>query len=607
MGQINLLAEEVINKIAAGEVIERPASVLKELVENSIDAESGAIEIEVINGGKRLIKVSDDGLGMDKADAQKCILRHATSKIITENNLTGLTTMGFRGEALAAIASVAKVQIVTAPRGSLEAVVLDVHGSVIKSEGITSSTGTSISVWDIFYNIPVRKKFLKATSTESYHIMDTVTHLSLANPNISFTVYVDKKEVMKLASANDVGERISQVFGYDFFKKLSLINEKRRGIEIHGFTSTEKYFKKTKSNQYLFLNKRVIKDSSLRHAIYQGYSSALTKDNHPQFFVYVTLDPSEVDFNVHPTKREVRFENKEVVYKALKAAVERAQRDSHITGEEFSVQFVQEESTVHRAGDETIENTDSAYENKMQPTRTTAYSPKSSYVDKAKPRYHLPKSKSHKTLSSYSPEDGLKTTNQSLPFNPVEKRRYIYVSDVFVVYGESGKLYLMDHHACHERVVYERLKGSEGKINQVSLLFPIQVNLSPREGEFITGNIEEFQTMGIDIDNFGGHTFIIRSLPKELDGVDMASLLSDICALMIDKTNKNAIEDIKDELSKRIACHNSVRGKHVLKDEEIDKLLWDLKQTKDPDHCPHGRPTIVTFSEGDLRKMFKRT
>ncbi len=596
MSNIKLLSDDVINKIAAGEVVERPASVIKELVENSLDAQCSHVDIEIISGGKRLIKVSDDGVGMDSADAVKCVERYATSKIGSERDLTNLATMGFRGEALAAISAISVMKILTAKRGTTEGTFVEVHGGTIKDVKLKAASGTTVEVRDIFFNTPVRLKFLKANATENYNIMDTVMQLALANPQIGFRVYIDKKETINIPKANNIAERIMQLFDYDYFKRLLAIKKAENDIIIEGFVSCAENYKRIRSGQYLFINKRPIRDSVIRRAIYDGYGSLLAKDTHPQFFIYLTIDPFLVDFNVHPAKKEARFIEKERLYRIIKSAI---------------MGIVQKPVEVTLPP---VKYTETSVETSTNTCIEEAIPQNHGFVESCTAIFLNEKEELPQISQPSSPQPSPQPTSPLPKPSPVQailpvilKRRYVYIGDVFVAYAENSKLKIIDHHACHERVLYEQLRDNQiAAFNQVRLLFPIHVTLNSKEYAFIASNIDKFHSMGIEIEEFGKNTFIIRALPKELDGVDMTNLLSDVAAFMVEPTNKNVLEDVKDMLSKTIACHKSVRGKHILKDEEIDKLLLDLSKTLDPGHCPHGRPTIVNFTQEDLKRMFKR-
>lgn len=548
MPRIKVLPVDLRNKIAAGEVVERPASVVKELIENAIDAKSTDIRIEVLYGGKRMIKVSDNGTGMDKEDALLCFERHATSKIADEADLFNIRTMGFRGEALPSIASVSKVKLITGLKGSDSGVSIEIQGGEKKEIKDSPFSGTSVEVRDLFFNTPARRKFLKANSTELFHIIDTVTKEALSHYEIGFTLITDNQETMLVPKASGFRERIMQIYGDEFLTGLIEVNK------INAFVSIAGNFRNSKTHQFIFINRRPVKDLSVSHAAYNAYEGMLPKDKHPVFFLFLDIDPEKVDFNVHPTKREVRFEDKEGIYRFVNVSI----RDA-VKGErtEYTKTFTEApgrpqpdsfhyESSIAQAASEISENLEFLY----------------------KP---------------------------SLPF--------IYLGDTFIAVSGKGGLTLIDHHAAHERILYENFFK---KINLDShqLLFPQQVKLSHKEYRVILENNNLLYEFGIGIDDFGHDTLIIRSLPDALDRADLRGILSDIASAIIDGIHPN--KSLKEALAARIACHSSIRGKEILNQEELSRLLSDLEKTEHPDQCPHGRPTRLFFSLDDLGKMFKR-
>ncbi|MDH5203208.1 MAG: DNA mismatch repair endonuclease MutL, partial [Nitrospirota bacterium] len=338
MAQIKIIPHDLRNKIAAGEVIERPASVVKELIENSIDAGSTDIKIEVLYGGKRLIKVSDNGTGMDSEDALLCFERYATSKLFSEEDLFNIRTMGFRGEALSSIASVSKVKLVTAPKDISQGVSIEIHGGEVKAVKDSPSFGTTVEVKDLFFNTPARKKFLKKNTTELLHIIDRVTEEALAHYSIGFTFISDNYETMNIPFASGIRERIMQIYGDEFLDGLIEVNAETENLTIQSFVSKGANFRNSKSHQFLFINRRPIRDPSIAHAVYRAYEGMLPHDRHPVFFLFLSIEPGKVDFNVHPTKREVRFEDKEYIYRFVHNAIRDIMRKDRI---EYAVQFTE--------------------------------------------------------------------------------------------------------------------------------------------------------------------------------------------------------------------------------------------------------------------------
>jgi len=319
MPSIKILPELLINKIAAGEVIERPASVVKELVENALDAGSTDVRIEVLRGGKRMIRVSDDGSGMDREDALLCFERHATSKVRHEQDLSRITSMGFRGEALSSIAAVAKVRLSTVPKGETQGVSLEIEGGGMRSERVISGMGTVMEVRDLFFNTPVRKKFMKTDNTELYHVIDTVNRAALVHQDVRFFLMADGRTVIDVYGVREVRERLRQLYGPDFLQGLIEVDylDENSGVRVEGYMSRRGNTRKTRAHQSLYVNRRPVTDKALRHAIYKACETYLPKDEHPVFILNIGIDPEWIDVNVHPAKREIRFLDREYIYNGL--------------------------------------------------------------------------------------------------------------------------------------------------------------------------------------------------------------------------------------------------------------------------------------------------
>ena len=599
MPQIKILPSDLRNKIAAGEVIERPASVAKELIENSIDAGSTDIRIDILYGGKRLIRVSDNGDGMDKEDALLCFQRHATSKLSSEEDLFNINTMGFRGEALSSIASVSKVKLITGLKNSLPqpplskggtrgevGISVEIHAGEEKEIKESPSIGTSVEVRDIFFNTPARKKFLKSNSTELFHIIDVVTKEALSHWWIGFRFTSDNQETINIPVSSGLRERIMQVYGEEFLDNLTEVNnpplppfskggmggfiEKwgegefnksgQGGImKMTAFVSKGDNFRNSRSHQFIFINKRPVKDTSISHAAYNAYEGILPRDKHPIFFLFLYIDPRKVDFNVHPTKREVRFEDKESIYRFVNTSIGKAVREDR---NEYVRQFTE------------MPVTDS-------PTQSVNYG--MSPFPQAVPHWS--------------------GVSENLELAYTTSPPFIYLGDTFIAVSGKGGLTLIDHHAAHERVLYEKfLKGINLNSNQ--LLFPRQIRLSTKEYRIVLENVLLLRDFGIEVDDFGHDTVIVRSLPDALKEADIRGILSDAASCIIEGVAPD--KSIKETLAARIACHNSIRGKEILNQEELSKLITDLELTEHPDQCPHGRPTRIFLSLNDLKKMFKR-
>ncbi len=579
MPQIKILPLELRNKIAAGEVIERPASVVKELLENSIDAGSTEITIEVLRAGRGLIKVTDNGAGMDREDALLCLERHATSKLKNEDDLFSIRTMGFRGEALPSIASVSRMTLLTGlrnlpphpPRGTTEGVgvSIEIHGGEVKEVRDSPSRGTSVEVRDLFFNTPARKKFLKSENTELFHIIDSVTREALSHWEISFRLVTEKQETMTLPKASGQRERILQIYGPEFIEELIEVDAGRHGMRMDAFVTKGTSFRNNKAHQFIFLNRRPVKDQTISHAVYDVYDGILPHDKHPVFFLFLDIDPGKIDVNVHPTKREVRFENRQEIHRFVSGGIRevvRAERARSIAP--FA------EAPV------------------WQDTRNNH------------PSFpHSPFSKGGQEGVKRGPGEGGSHVSENIELHYQPSLPFLYLGDTFIAVAGKGGLTLIDHHAAHERILYEALlKGI--RLNSTQLLFPKQIKLSHKEYKVILESRDLLRGMGMEIDDFGHDTMIVRSLPEALKEADLRGILSDLASILLE--GARPFDSLKEGLAARIACHSSVRGKEILGQEELQGLLSGLNHTENPDQCPHGRPTRVFLSLDDLKKMFKR-
>lgn len=568
MPRINVLPLNLRNKIAAGEVVERSASVVKELMENSIDAGASRIEVDILKAGKGLIKVSDNGIGMDREDALLAFERYATSKIKDEHDLFNIKTMGFRGEALSSIASVSRIRLITSHQDET-GTCIEIVGGDVKEIKDCPAIGTTIEIKDLFFNTPARRKFLKSDSTENYHIIDTVTREAISHYQIGFVLRMDSDDVLNLPSALSYKERLVQIFGKDFVNELMETKAEDGQISIKAFLGKTTNLRNNRNSQFLFINNRPVKDQSITYAVYKAYEELIPKDRHPVFFLFIGIDPKKVDFNVHPTKREVRFEDKSSVFNFVHQAAKEALKDGVL---EY-------------------------WSNEKATEKTSQYS-------------NIP------TLQLYS------SVIVSEPVSPydiishIDSIPFLYLGDTFVAVPGKGGITIIDYHAAHERINYERLlKGND--IQSYRLLFPQQIKLQGSEYKVILDNLQVLNELGLELEDFGHATLIIRSLPEILRDADLNALMSDIAASLINESQGlrvkgqgndmlEPIDSVRKVLAAKLACHKSIRGKEVPDGIRIAQLLRDLDETENPHTCPHGRPTRIFISMDELRKMFKK-
>jgi DNA mismatch repair protein MutL len=414
-------------------------------------------------------------------------------------------------------------------------------------------------VKDLFFNTPARKKFLKSTSTELYHIIDIVTKESLSHWDTGFNLMTDNKETLQAPPSSGPKERIMQIYGEDFVRGLTGVRSEATGILCTAYVSTSTNFRSTKSHQFIFLNKRPIKDQALSHAVYRAYEGILPQEKHPIFFLFLDIDPALVDVNVHPAKREVRFQDKELVYHVIHNALKTSVKEERF---EFTKQFIDTSATG-------------------APRGIPIYSPS----------------------QPFHPPGQEMTVAENIEFSYTPALPYLYLGDTFIALAGKGGLILIDHHAAHERILYEKfLKGIQLQAHQI--LFPKQVHLSQKEHLIILDHAGMLKDLGIDVEDFGHNTVIIRSLPDILNKADIQGILSDIASYIAEGVSPD--KSLRETLAAKIACHSSVRGKEVMTQEELSTLIADLEKTGHPDQCPHGRPTRIFFTLNDLKKLFKR-
>jgi len=593
---IKRLPQDLINQIAAGEVVERPSSVLKELVENSIDADSTQITIRVDKGGTKLISVSDNGIGMSVSDANIAFERHATSKLISSDDLFNIHTLGFRGEALASIASVAKVSLRTRERNAQTGTFMEIEGgSILKNTECGCPPGTEIEVRDIFYNVPARRSFLKTVSTEHGHILSTVIHQALSHINIHFilTGGGDRaKIIIDLPSVDSIEDRVLQIYGNEVIERLISIPGETpissSGLSIYGLVSKPVLTFRNKENQLFFVNKRAVKNPSLSHAVQEAYRDLIPGDSCPMVILFIDIAPDLVDVNVHPTKREVRFRDSRYIHDMVVEAI-RGALQAKGKSEDVAPAF-------------------------MAGTRWGMNPHATEWLDKG--GFETGSSNASLTVSE--------------GFNPfIEKTHYqaqeLYTEPLVRIFGQTGALFIIaeingelsiiDQHAAHERVIYDRLKrGYErGGSAAQTLLIPETIELSIDKAHTLCEYKEFLNALGFDIGEIGDRSFIVRAVPEVFTGDDYRSLLINMTDEIKERdfsTVKGMKLDVIDEVVKallsRKACHTAVRAKGLLTAGEMMSLVNDLLRTDMPYTCPHGRPIVKRFTHDELERMFGR-
>lgn len=596
MQKIKVLPENLSNMIAAGEVVERPASVVKELVENSIDAGSSKIDVTVRDGGKRLIRVADNGVGMSREDALLSLERHATSKIETPDDLFSISTMGFRGEAMASIASISRMTISTKEGDNLEGTEIVTEGGAVKdvrAAGLPS--GTIIEVKDLFYNTPARKKFLKTTTTEMGHISDYVARTALAFPAISFTLRTESASIFDLPAGNDLKDRIVALLGKEDTDQILEVDEAAGSLRLTGFISPPSIQRSTASALYLYVNGRYVKDRVVRHALMQGYESYIMRGKYPLAILFLEIDPAEVDVNVHPAKSEVKFRESGSVHSLVSASVgkvlgSRAWLRSESPAEQMAerigraaAEYVSRNEGLPLSGGYAAREVRPAYGHDQQ-------------------RVSISEGANRPFLEEAVTEKG----GVSGYFSSMEVIGQ--VAEMYILcQGEDG-LVVIDQHAAYERIAFEELKaGYEGKSFKIQeLLIPETLDLSPKEASALEEKIEEVRRLGFDLEHFGGRSFVVKAVPSLLGRMGVKEIITDIASDLADLPASRRFESILDDILKRVACHSVVRGRRRMTHEEMRDLLKRMDESGIVPHCPHGRPAHFNIPIAEIEKRFER-
>ena len=614
--KITVLPAEVANHIAAGEVIERPASVVKELVENSIDAGATQIDIEIGVGGKAYLRVIDNGSGMGREDAELAFERHATSKITCTEDISHISTMGFRGEALPSIASVSKLTLLSQPPESLVGTRIEIHGGeLLKVIDSGAAPGTYIEVNDLFYKTPARLKFLKSAATELSYINTIITDLALANPHIGFSVKNNAKDQLHLSSEQTLLQRIAGLFGREIIRELVEIREHAGSLALHGSIGLPSVHKANRNFQKVFVNRRPVKDKVLAHAIQQAYETLVPKRRYPVAFLFLSLPVELVDVNVHPSKMEIRFVNSQAIHqfvvnairKTLSAALNIQSLPSIETDDRqpFPSRAAQFEfPSSHKNNFPVEQRTRQAEPFPAEFPESSENPPDTSEISPF-PRQRRPTP----DPSSLPSQNGVisQVRPGSTMFSHMRPIGQFQETYILTEYGEE--LFILDQHAAHERIFYEKFKAQleDNSIDIQQLLFPVSIELSPREQAILEDHLPTLQQYGLELEPFGGHTYLLKAVPAMLAKADYKKLIYDILDHLTETGKTTGVEKKLDDVLKVMACHTAIRAHHHLHYAQMMSLLRQLDELHLPYTCPHGRPTIIKLSLADLEKKFGRT
>jgi DNA mismatch repair protein MutL len=602
MSKIRVLADHVANQIAAGEVVERPASVAKELVENSIDAGATRITIEIEAGGRRLLKVSDDGEGMVRDDAVLAFERHATSKIRSSEDLSAIGTLGFRGEALASIASVAKIELTTCTEGASSASRVTIDGGRMRNvKDAAHPRGTTITVRDLFFNVPARRKFLRSEATETFHLTNLVTHYALAHPEIAFTFVNNGREVVRASPAKDLRERAYQIFGGEFLENLLEVNGGHGDVaRVTGFVSAPRDRRTSRDSQYLFVNRRFVRDRMIGRSLSEGYRSILPHGVYPAALLFIETPLEEVDVNVHPAKTEVRFRRSAAVADAVREAVRNALASA-------TYARPQERAMPAYVNAPFIPPPPAPEPPAPAPQPRIEYVPPSgdeiardvAAMIQTRPAQSVipPVPSAEKFTREVEPE------SFSSNIRPLGQ-----LDESFIIATDDEGLLLIDQHVAHERVLFDKYRAleSERRTDAQQLLVPETFDLSPAQSAVFDQLAPELENYGFELMRLSGRTVAIRATPADLPASEARNMLSELLDTVDPEKKSGARETMRDEIAASLACHAAIKVNMPLAPEKMRWLIDRLLQTSSPTTCPHGRPIILRLKRRDILKGFHR-
>ena len=601
MSSIRILPEIISNKIAAGEVVERPASVVKELVENALDAGSERILVEVEKGGRALIRVSDNGSGMSRDDALLSLERYATSKIFSDQDLFSIRTLGFRGEALPSIASVSRFTLVTREAESDAGTEIKVDGGKIKQVADAGAPpGTLIAVKQLFFNTPARRKFLKSIGTEMGHIAEVVSSIALSRPDVHFTLIRDGRKVKDWTAA-DQKDRVFDILGREVGSNLVSVEKTAEGYAVNGWIGSPRVSRRTYRSVFVFVNGRYVKDRMIQHALFGGYSQRLVKGQYPLAVLFVTVPFDQMDVNVHPTKSEVKFAKHRLVHDLVQSAVTEALRGHDRHGWTLAASSIAEQQAAYRPSTVPLAERFERREPGEAPAGPAAgYKLDTVGVDRT--------FENRTPASSTRPKAG-RTQETIWPKRKFADLRVAgQVMNTYLVCESSDGLILIDQHAAHERIVYEKLKNrsAERSTGVQKLLVPETVELGFREAGILRKLLPDFQALGLEIEPFGGETFVVKAVPSLLAGREIQPLILEITEKLAAGELTPGLDQALDECLKIMACHSAIRARQDLKEKQLEVLLKELDECENPSHCPHGRPTWIQWNVRELDKLFNR-
>lgn len=606
MSRIRILSDALASQVAAGEVVERPAAVVRELVENSLDSGATHIEVHVQRGGSALIRVSDNGCGMDREDALLCLERHATSKIRTKEDLAAISTLGFRGEALPSIASVSRFRLASREAVALSGVEVEVNGGKLQNvKDYGGAPGTVVEARSLFYNVPARRKFLRSEQTEFAHVEQQFRLHAIANPHVAFTLVRDGEPLFHLPATRELLERIEGLSGRELTGRLIPVPEREiRGVSVGGYVGTAGISRPNKQLQLTFLNGRPVDSATISYALREGYHTALMKGQYPVTFLFVRMPPDGFDINVHPAKKEVRFHDAQAVREAISGIVSAALSAT------VSISTGHSPASLERGTPPAIpvDTAPSLIPEREQTALRRDWGALTSWRTSAS---------SEPTSALPTPEARLEATPEpSTAPEPISAARpempsfriLGVLNKLYVLMEGEGGLVLMDQHAAHERVLFEQLRRSmeQQGVPTQRLLLPVTLQVSPHDFDVLHRNLETLAKLGIEAEPFGSNSFKVDALPAFLKTDDPLALLRDVIDELASASSRTSALRLGEDMIATTVCRHAVKANDYLREAELEKLLRDLFDCEMPYCCPHGRPTLIQISFAELEKKFGR-
>ena len=612
--KILLLPDNIANQIAAGEVIQRPASAVKELLENAVDAGATEIKLIINDAGKSLLQVIDNGSGMSETDARMCFERHATSKITTIEDLFHIRTMGFRGEALASIAAVAQVELKSKRPEDETGIYIEVENSLVKKqEPVAAPNGTSIAMKNLFFNVPARRNFLKSNAYEMRHIVDEFTRVALSFPHIFFSLTSNGQQVFHLESGS-LKQRIIQLLGNNYTTKLVSVKEDTDYMNIYGFAGKPETAKKTRGEQYFFINNRFIKSAYLNHAVMNAYQEMIAKDSFPMYALFIDLDPAVIDVNVHPTKQEIKFEDEKIVYAFVQAAIKHALAQFSVTPTlDFSLDAsIQQLSSIQQPFTEERKSaaastslfkgfTQKNQAHFIEPSKKSELKHWKDFYEEGGQRSEVGSQKSEVT----APEQGpFPTSDFRYPIS--EDAELTQLLNTYIITPSAKGFILIHQQAAHERVLYDRLKAAAlGKpIATQRSMFPTTIELAPSDAVILEELMTDLQELGYTIEPFGKNTFVIQGTPADLDSGNEKHVI-DLLIEQYKHFNPEVKFSKREKLIRSLSRQQAIKAGIRLTEREMRNLVQDLFASEQPNTTADGNPTYFEFKEEQLEKMFR--